>query len=119
MDTPGGTEIEGNVYTQGGDFVGRDKITYITKGIDRLPTRYDGRVQNFLHYYLGTPEDPAPFGGRQADLQALDAWLDDPKTPRYSLMAAQAGRGKSALLTQWVIRLTNSQRPIHVVYFPI
>ena len=37
-----------------GDVVGRDKITInITRGLDELPTRYDGRVQNFLEYYLG------------------------------------------------------------------
>jgi hypothetical protein len=65
-----------------GDVVGRDKIiNYITLGLGELPTRYDSRVQNFLEYYLGAKDHPAPFGGRASDLAALDAWLDDPAAP--------------------------------------
>jgi hypothetical protein len=61
-----------------GDVVGRDKIIInLTRGLDELATRYDSRVQNFLEYYLGAKDHPAPFGGRAADLAALDAWLDD------------------------------------------
>ncbi len=58
-------------------------ITNITRGIDELPlaTRYDSRVQNFLEYYLGAKDHPAPFGGGASDLAALDAWLDDPAAP--------------------------------------
>lgn len=100
-------------------------ITNITRGIDELPlaTRYDSRVQNFLEYYLGTKDHPAPFGGRASDLAALDAWLDDPATPPYTSLIAPAGRGKSALLAHWVTRLAsrpaNGTEAIHVVYFPI
>ncbi|GEM_PF-3741963 len=60
-----------------GNVVGRDKITInITRGLDELPTRYDGRVQNFLEYYLGAfrrtscakppaPSSIPPSGGRE------------------------------------------------------
>lgn len=95
----------------------------ITRGLDELPTRYDSRVQNFLEYYLGAKDHPAPFGGRASDLAALDAWLDDPAAPPYASLIAPAGRGKSALLAHWVTRLASrpatGTEAVHVVYFPI
>lgn len=102
-----------------GDVVGRDKITInITRGLDELLTRYDSRVQNFLEYYFGAKDHPAPFGGRASDLAALDAWLDDPAAPPYASLIAPAGRGKSALLAHWVTSRL-SGKAVHVVYFPI
>ncbi|MGH7597686.1 MAG: hypothetical protein ACREOI_15155, partial [bacterium] len=100
-------------------------ITNLVRGIDelQLATRYDSRVQNFLEYYLGAKDHPAPFGGRASDLTALDAWLNDPAAPPYASLIAPAGRGKSALLAHWVTR--SASRPatggeaVHVVYFPI
>jgi hypothetical protein len=41
-----------------------------------------------------------PFGGRDEELAALDAWLGDPQRP-CALVVARAGRGKSALLARW------------------
>ena len=76
-------------------------------GIPALSTDYASRIQNFLSEYLGTPEQPAPFRGRDADLARLDAWLDDPKAPPYAFLAAPARRGKPALLVQWSQRLLN------------
>ncbi len=128
VDTGGGDFVGRDKVIQGdlvhGDKVGGDKITVIqkiTRGLDELPTRYDGRVRSFLEYYVGTPEEPAPFGGRTADLEALDAWLDTADGPRYALLVAPAGRGKSALLAHWVTRLQERDedtRP-HIVYLPI
>ncbi len=63
----------------------------------------------FLAFYLGTPGAPAPFGGRQAQLEELDAWLQDGRSP-YGLLAAPAGRGKSALLAQWAQSLLERRR---------
>ncbi|MCI0599372.1 MAG: ATP-binding protein, partial [Beijerinckiaceae bacterium] len=100
-------------------------ITNLIRGIDelQLATRYDSRVQNFLEYYLGAKDHPAPFGGRAADLTALDAWLDDPAAPPYAALIAPAGRGKSALLAHWVTHLAErsatSAEAVHIVYFPI
>jgi hypothetical protein len=69
------------------------------------PTDYAARIQNFLTEYLGTPERPVPFGGRDDALARIDAWLDNPRASPYRLLAAPAGRGKSALLVRWVQRL--------------
>jgi hypothetical protein len=63
----------------------------------------------FLAFYLGAPGAPAPFGGRQAQLEELDAWLQDGRSP-YGLLAAPAGRGKSALLAQWAQSLLERRR---------
>jgi hypothetical protein len=62
-------------------------INFIVQGIVTLPTDYATRIQNFLTEYLGTLERPVPFGGREADLARLDAWLDDPTAPPYLLLA--------------------------------
>src|SRR5262249_5757569 len=79
------------------------------RGIDALPPDYASRIQNFLAEYLGSPKHPVPFGGRQESLGLLDAWLDGAKETPYSLLAAPAGRGKSALLVRWTRRLLSRQ----------
>src|ERR1041385_5642740 len=35
------------------------------RGIDQLPTDYATRIENFVAEYLGTPDEPVPFGGRE------------------------------------------------------
>ena len=87
-------------------------------GVGALPYDYAGRIENFLSEYLGTTTTPVPFGGREKDLKALDAWLDNATAPPYLLMAAPAGRGKSALLVRWTRQLL--ARPnICLVFIPI
>ena len=72
----------------------------IVEGINLLPYDYDQRIQNFLTEYLGTDSHPVPFGGRDDALKILDTWLAE--TTPYLLLAAPAGRGKSALLVRWL-----------------
>lgn len=72
----------------------------IVEGINLLPYDYDQRIQNFLTEYLGTDAHPVPFGGRDDALKMLDTWLAE--TTPYLLLAAPAGRGKSALLVRWL-----------------
>ena len=59
-----------------------------------------------------------PFGGRERELQALDGWLSDSAAPPYLLIAAPAGRGKSALLVQWLRRL-GANPNVNVAFVPI
>jgi len=94
-------------------------IEQVTLGVRALPTDYATRIANFLCDYLGTPGRPVPFGGREEALQALDRWLDDPTTPPYLLLAAPAGRGKSALLVRWLERLRQRALDLPVVFVPI
>lgn len=90
----------------------------LLEGISRLPTRYEERIRSFLDLYLGTPEEPVPFGGRDAALAALDAWLENPAACPYLLVAAGAGSGKSALLVRWTRSLL--LRPdLATVFFPV
>ena len=112
--------VSGDVFT-GGKHEYHNETIYNTllRGPDELPTRYDSRVQSFLEYYLGTAERPVPFGGRENTLAALNAWLDDPSSPPYLLLAAPAGRGKSGLLAHWIARLSDRAGGPHLVYFPI
>jgi hypothetical protein len=56
----------------------------------------------FLEEYLASETGRVPFGGRDHELERLDAWLDDPRAAPRMLLTAPAGRGKSALLVQWM-----------------
>lgn len=89
-----------------------------TTGIATLPTDYAARIQNFLTEYLGTASRPVPFGGRDADLARLDAWLDHASTPPYLMLTAPAGRGKSALLVRWCQRLL-ARQDLAIVFIPV
>ena len=91
----------------------------IVQGITSLPTDYGTRIRNFILEYTDTPERPVPFGGREEALQALDRWLDDPTAPPYLLLAAPAGRGKSALLVRWLERRRQHAPDLPVVFVPV
>jgi hypothetical protein len=87
-------------------------------GITSLPTNYDTRISNFLADYLDSPGQQVPFGGRKDDIERLDAWLDDPQATPYLLLAAPAGRGKSALLVRWSRRLLE-RSDLRVAFVPV
>jgi len=99
-----------------GDF--HTVVNTFTEGLRELPTDYAARVKNFLAEYLGSPRHPVPFGGRARDFEQLDAWFADQEAPPYLLLAAPAGRGKSALLLRWRQRLL-ARPEVAAVYFPV
>jgi len=79
---------------------------------------YAGRIENFLTEYLGSSRHLVPFGGRGAEMAILDSWLNSGGLRPYALMAANAGRGKSALVTRWCRTLT-ARPDICVILLPI
>ena len=93
-------------------------IQTLTEGLRELPTDDAARVKHFLLEYLGNAQRPVPFGGRGHDFDHLDAWLAGPESPAYTLLAAPAGRGKSALLLRWCQHLL-TRSDLAVVYFPV
>lgn len=93
-------------------------VNTFTQGLRELPTDYVTRVKSFLAEYLGSPQHPVPFGGRSKDIEHLDSWLADNQASPYLLLAAPAGRGKSALLVRWCQRLF-AQQDLAVAYFPV
>jgi len=88
----------------------------IVEGINLLPYDYDQRIQNFLTEYLGTDAHPVPFGGRDEALKMLDTWLAE--TTPYLLLAAPAGRGKSALLVRWLDNL-KAREDLALAFVPV
>jgi hypothetical protein len=80
---------------------------------------FSGETANFVDHYLGSPDAPEPFGGRDDELLLLDRWVDGPAQPPYLLLTAPAGQGKSALLVRWVQRCRAHRAGCSVVYFPI
>jgi len=65
-------------------------------------------LEEFLAQYAGTAKRPAPFGGRDSEMQDLNEWLAAPEEP-YALLLAQAGRGKTALLTRWAHQIASAE----------
>ena len=121
LATPQQIVAAGNITNSIGTAIGPGAtaiVNQIVQGLDKLPTRYDSNVRNFLSYYVGTDDQPAPFGGRAADLNMLDDWLDDPYSPHNALLMAPAGRGKSALLAHWLLGLARRDN-LDVIFFPI
>ncbi len=92
------------------------KRSPLVEGIHLLPNGYDFRIQNFLTEYLGTPEQPEPFGGRDEALKTLENWLEGDS--QRLLLAAPAGRGKSALLVRWLGRLL-AREDLALVFVPV
>lgn len=86
------------------------------EGMNLLPYNYDQRIQNFLSEYLGTDSHPVPFGGRDDALYMLDGWLAS--TTPYLLLAAPAGRGKSALLVRWLNSL-KEREDLALAFVPV
>ena len=87
---------------------------------DTLPLA--NNIRNFTEAYLGTPGAPEPFGGRDAALAELSAWLAAADGPPYLLLTAVAGRGKSALLVRWVQMLAKAppgSGDCRVIFVPI
>lgn len=90
----------------------------VARSSSAAASAYEALADAFRAQYLGRPEAPVPFGGRHEELTRLNEWLDDPRAPSYRIVAAPAGRGKSALLVRWAESLKG--RPdLAVVFFPI
>jgi TIR domain len=74
-------------------------------------SNFAGKIESFLEEYLISEDLGAvPFAGRNEELDRLDAWLDDPSAAPRLILAATAGRGKSALVIQWMARLETRKR---------
>ncbi|HVU68670.1 MAG TPA: hypothetical protein VHD63_16155, partial [Ktedonobacteraceae bacterium] len=95
-----------------------DAVNILTEGLRDLPTDDVTRVRHFLTEYLGDPRRPVPFGGRSQDFARLDDWLAETEGEPYALLAAPAGRGKSALLLRWCQHVLG-RLDLAVVYFPV
>ena len=67
-----------------------------------IPVTHKLKIERFVDFYLGTKSKPVPFGGRQKELDELSGWLGDRTAPRHLLVTAPAGRGKTALVVQWM-----------------
>jgi hypothetical protein len=106
---PGGErsiQVDGNV-TQSTLITG-DNVQIFLRS---LPEPVRANFKRFINYYADDV-----FGGREAELNALDAVLHDPNP--YTLLVAPTGRGKSALLVRWVARLLQ-RGDWRVIFVPI
>lgn len=81
----------------------------------RLPLNYRSRVRRFNQAYLGSENTAVPFGGRDNELADLNEWLLNGKCSNL-LLTSPAGRGKSALVVQWISKLPTDWK---VIFAPI
>jgi hypothetical protein len=71
----------------------------VARSVER---RFECATRAFLDEYLLSETGRVPFGGRDRELRRLDAWLQNEQAAPRMLITAPAGRGKSALLVQWI-----------------
>ncbi|MGQ9527368.1 MAG: hypothetical protein ACUVSL_16005, partial [Chloroflexus sp.] len=94
-----------------------EKSTVITGDINvqmflrPVPVSVQPAFKSFIAYYADDV-----FGGRDAELETLDAILRN--SHPYTLLVAPTGRGKSALLVRWVARLLQ-RGDWRVIFVPI
>ena len=81
-----------------------------------IPVTHRLKIQKFVEFYLGTRDQPVPFGGRRSELNELTSWLTDTSAPQRMLITAPAGRGKTALLVRWMQSIPHSWK---IVFVPI
>lgn len=85
------------------------------RGTAVLPGSAAAAFTGFLDEYFGRAGE-VPFGGRDTEYAALDAWLLDPERP-FALVLAGAGLGKSALLARWAATIAAAGS--RVVFVPL
>lgn len=85
-------------------------------GLTSTPSQYRRLIQRFIRSYLGSDENPVPFGGRQSQLAKMNAWFSDVSAPQNLLITADAGRGKTALLVRWLEQLDTK---VQKIFLPI
>ncbi|MDW8392471.1 MAG: ATP-binding protein, partial [Oscillochloridaceae bacterium] len=113
--TPTGNDtiITGNVSGTGIS-IGQNATSIVVihqQNTHPLPVNLSVLKQPLIEHYTA-----AVFGGRDAELAALDDFLDDPNHP-FGLLVAPAGLGKTALLVNWIARVQKLQW--RVVFVPV
>lgn len=81
---------------------------------------HERRLQALRRHYLGGPasaQTPA-FVGRRAEMDALDAWLADPRGAPRLLLHGPAAIGKTSLLLHW-LRDSAAGKQWRIVHLPI
>ncbi len=91
----------------GGYLLPEQKYDFLVK---QLPYSVQEKVSRTLDDYTRV------FGGRQAEMEALDQWLDE-ADKSFGIVQAPTGRGKTALLIQWALNVQGNGW--HVIFFPI
>ncbi|MDW8148638.1 MAG: AAA family ATPase [Roseiflexaceae bacterium] len=78
-----------------------------------LPVRLSALVRPLIEHYAADV-----FGGRDAELAALDAFLANPRYP-FGLLVAPTGIGKTALLVRWIARVQQQHPQWRIIFAPI
>jgi hypothetical protein len=94
------------------------QVYFLVKQHYELPPAYRRGLERFEKLYLGDEKNKVPFGGRTKEILALDHWLLNEDQPPYAIIAAPAGRGKSALMVVWA-NLVIKRNLAKVIFIPI
>ncbi len=75
-------------------------------------------VRRFVDSYMGDPDRPMPYAGREDELAALDERLASAHGGLV-LVSGSAGLGKSALLLHWMARRLRRTPDLHLLFLPV
>ena len=93
-----------------------DAVERLTRVATRGPYSYRFLIETFLQDYLGSPERPVAFGGREAEMLELNRWFANENAQDRLLLTAPAGRGKTAFLARWVAQVPEAYK---LIFFPL
>ncbi len=83
---------------------------------------YARYVKKFVEITRGPADARAPYARRETTLRELQAWYQSGAIPRF-LLIGPAGRGKSAVLVEWLLGLTkpgaDAATRTHILFVPI
>ena len=93
-----------NLKAKEREFARAGKAEDTRKGDLGIALSFRRKLTAFREEYLVSDRGRVPFGGRDAELDQLNSWLFSESRPSRLLFTAPAGRGKSALVVQWIER---------------
>jgi hypothetical protein len=80
------------------------------------------RTSEIFTEYIESESGQVPFGGRNAELQRLNSWLDDERAAPRMLITSPTGWGKSALVVRWLMLVEQRKSDTlrwHIAFMPI
>jgi hypothetical protein len=97
-----GLQLPPEVESEEDLYESRDGSLHVIESSEPWAVATHRATKNFLNEYLVSETGEVPFGGRDGELKHLDNWLFNARAASRMLVAAPSGRGKSALLVNWM-----------------
>jgi hypothetical protein len=87
----------------------------ISNVLSAVPLSIRVKMSRFFNFYVAE-NDVVPFGGRSSEIRDLNSWLSRDAQQHYLIISAPAGRGKTALILEWMKELSSEW---YIIFVPI